>query len=74
MRKQVELLENHPHLLAGLVYVVTLFENVDAVHVYLALGRRLEQIETAQEGALTASRRTYYSELLAGGDMLAHAL
>ena len=58
--EEVELLEHHAHLLTVLVDVLALplGADVHAVEEDLARGRRLQQVQAAQKGALAAARGT----------------
>ena len=58
--EEVELLEHHAHLLTVLVDVLALSLGADvhAVEEDLARGRRLQQVQAAQKGALAAARGT----------------
>ena len=58
--EEVELLEHHAHLLTVLVDVLALSLGADvhAVEEDLAGGRRFQQVQAAQKGALAAARGT----------------
>src|SRR5690348_10440531 len=56
MREEIERLKDHVHPLAYLGDVRLLIENVDAIDVNGPPARMLQQIETAQKGALAGSR------------------
>ncbi|MNV70157.1 hypothetical protein D3C71_1631030 [compost metagenome] len=58
MRKQVKLLEDHPHLLAGRVDVMLTVCNRSAFECNLAPGRLFQQIQAAQEGAFSRAARS----------------
>ena len=58
MREDIEMLEDHAHLLAMQVDVDALIGDIDAVEDYLTAGRVFHAVETAEERALARSRRS----------------
>jgi hypothetical protein len=51
VRKQVELLENHPYPLPELVEILFMLCQRNAVNVYFSAGRLLQQIQTPEKCA-----------------------
>ena len=74
MREEVEMLKHHAHLLAVEVDVAALVGNLDAVDDNRALGRRLEQVEAAQEGGFPRAGGPDHHDDLAGIDLRVDAV
>ena len=50
MRKEVEVLENHTHLLTVEIYIAARISYINAVKGYRAAGGHLKEIEASEEG------------------------
>ncbi len=74
VREQVEALEHHADLLAQAVHVHMLCRQVLAAEPHMALIRRLEQVDAAQERRLAGARSADDRDDLAGHDIEVDAL
>ena len=72
MAEEVEILKHHPHLLTQLVHGITLFQDILPIHHNAAAGRRIQQVESPQEGALSRSGRPDDADNFSGVDFTTH--
>ena len=74
MMEEIEVLEHHTHLLTDLVDVGLRIKDILVINVYLATGRRIQQVKASHECTFSCTGRTYDGNDLSLGNSSVHIL